>query len=537
MRKVKFIISVLLVLSLLCSLCACSSDKDDPSQQIINYNIDNEPVTLDPQVANDSGARLVILNIFEGLIRLDGNDMPILGAAKSYASNPTSTSFTFALRDDIKWSNGEKVTANDFVYGIQRALLPETGSDTASTLFCIKNAEKFNKGKAKTGDLGVTAIDESTILFELEYSNADFPRLLATPPTMPCNEKFFKETKGQYGRESDMIISNGPFAVRSAYGWEHGDNIKLRANENYTGENAVVPAGVDITIGNTPKNAYDAISNGTLDCYALNGDDVASAKANGFTIKSYDDTTWGLCFNLKDDTMKNENIRKAFITSLNRSYILDSIPERFKPTGNIIPDSAMVGDKSYRSVAGGDMYLKQSDNAKKLFAEGMSELEISALPQIEILCLDDSSTQQMVNNMIETWNKNTGYYFNKKPLSRGELEDAVSSGDYQLALAPLKSNGISPSDTLELFRSNSSGNIAGLESGGYDKLLDIISGSSDSDSIETVIKAEKYLNNHAIFYPLCTESRYYASAPNVTNVIFHQYGAEVDFTLATKVPQ
>lgn len=290
MKNIKIIDSLFLTVVLLLSLCGCSDDSNSPSEQIIKYNIENEPITLDPQVADDSASRLVILNIFEGLMRLDENDRAVLGAAESYKANSDCTQYEFVLRDNAKWNDGTALTAEDFRYGIIRALSPETGSETVEELYCIKNAENFHNGKAKESELGIS-VSDNKISFELEYSDEAFPKVLTSPPTMPCNEKFFISTKGQYGREDKFILSNGAFYIKE-YGWTHSESISLRNNKNYTGDKKAIPAEVDISIGSI-DNGYTAISDGRVDCYAISGSDLENAKNSGMTIKAYDDTTWG----------------------------------------------------------------------------------------------------------------------------------------------------------------------------------------------------------------------------------------------------
>lgn len=528
MKIIKSILTGILVMSLIFSLCACFDNDDAMSEQIIKYNVESEPITLDPQIADDNASKLVILNIFEGLMRLNENDRVVFGVAESYQNNNDYTQYKFVLRDGVKWNDGTDLTAEDFRYGIVRALSPETDSQTIEELYCIKNAENFHNGKAKESELGID-ISGNMITFDLEYSDEDFPKVLTTAPTMPCNENFFLSTKGQYGREDEMILSNGAFYVKR-YGWTHGESIKLRNNENYVGDKKAIPAGVDISIGNI-DNGFKAIYDGIVDCYAISGSDFENAKNSGMTVKEYDDITWGICFNMQNKIMQNDNIRKGLLTSLNRENIEKLVPEHYNPTNGIVPKSIEVGSQNYRTKAG-EMYIKQDRNSKHYFYDGMKELEITKL-DIEILCPDDKEIQPMINEMIQRWNENTGYYFNKNPVSSSELEYAASIGDYTVAFLPIQSSGSSPFDTLKKFRSNESGNVSGLNSDEYDSYISNIENSSDSQSLDMIIKAEKYLCDNAVFYPICTETRYYASAENVSGIIFHQFGAEADFRYAT----
>lgn len=535
MKRIKKLFCLILVCVIAVSLCSCSDSDNDPENQIIYYNIDNEPITLDPQIADDSGARLIILNIFEGLVRIDGNGSAVPGVAETWEKSDDDTVYTFHLRSDACWNDGTPVTADDFVFGITRTLLPDTGSSTASTLFCIKNAEEVHNGTLPSTSLGIKAVDKHTLTIELEYSYDGFLKLLATAPTMPCNKTFFENSAGRYGRDDDMILSNGAFYVRDS-SWSHNEYIYLRRNSYYAGEDTPVPLGVNITIGEDTDNVCQAITDGQIDCYAIPNDEVSKAYELGFNMTSFGDTVWGIVFNTRTDTLNNSNIRCGLLSSLDRSFVLDSIPENCTAASDIVPHSAVIDGVSYRSLAGESFYIGYSDKASDILQKGLKELKTDTVSNLTVLCTDDSATRSIVNNIIETWNKFTGKYINKNPVSRSELNDCIYSGDYQVAVAPLAIDGDSPLDTLELFSGSDSKNISGFSDDIYDGYINLIRSNPDSSSLDTMVKAEKYINDNGVFYPLYLESRYYASASNVTGIIFHAYGAEADFFYATKIP-
>lgn len=235
---------------------------------------------------------------------------------------------------------------------------------------------------------------------------------------------------------------------------------------------------------------------------------------------------------MQNETMQNTNIRKGLLTALNRENIEQAVPEHYSVTKGVVPKSVELGSQNYRTKAG-EMYIKQDKNAKQYLYAGMQELELTRLTGIEIICPDDESLQPLINEILEDWNESTGYYFNKNPMSQSELEYAVSAGNYTVAFLPIQSNDNSPLDMLKKFQTNESGNVSGLSSEEYDSYIAEIENSSISESLDTIIKAERYLCDNAIFYPICTETRYYASAENITGVIFHQFGAEADFRYST----
>lgn len=534
MKILKKIIFLLICTALIFIPSACKNKSSVPQDEIINYMISTEPDTLDPQIASDSSAKMIIMNIFEGLVRIDENEAPTAGVAESWELSEDGTTYTFHLRKDAHWSNGDIVTAQDFLFGLQRTVYPQTGSPSAEVLFAIKNAQKVNKGESDISKLGVYVIDNFTLKIELEAYNPGFLSVLATAPAMPCHREFFEETGGQYGREAKKLLSNGAFYIRES-GWVQGEYINLRRNSEYSGSSEPIPAGINIKIAERPDNVCRAILNGEIDCYALPAAELKEAKENDFHITSFGDTVWGIAFNTENDILKNADVRKALLSSLDREYVLKELPEGCVNTSEIIPESAHLDGLSYRKSAGSVMSIEYSDKAASDLKKALKKLDADSLPKISILCTDDEPTQKIVNNIIETWNGVTGSYINKTPVSRAELNDMILSGEYRVVVAPLTSGGESPVDTLELFASDSKYNVAQLSDKLYDEKLNKI--KLNNSSLEEVIDAESYLCDNGIFYPLYLESRYYACASNVTGIVFHPYGAEIDFFKAAKISE
>ena len=533
MNRLKKITALLLAVMMCLGFCSCTEKEEKPEDQIILYRVDSEPDTLDPQIANDASAQLIIMNIFEGLVRLDENNDAVPGAAESWEISGDDLMYTFHLRENLKWNDGSALTAEDFVYGIRRAVQPQTASPTASTLFCIKNAESINKGKSDIDMLGVFAHDDNTLVIQLEYPDSDLLNLLATPPAMPCSKAFFEKAAGQYGRTDEKILSNGAFYIRED-GWAHDEYVYLRKNENYVGKDQPIPAGVNITIGETDTDICNAISSGETDCGAVSAAQANQAEKLGFHLKGFGDTIWGISFNTKDTVLQNSKIRNSLLSALDRDFILKELPENCTSSANIIPDSAELDGKQYRKLAGNVTYVP-SEKAAKLLAEGLEESELTTLSKITIVCSGDEKTQSFVNNIIQTWNDFTGGYFNKKPVALSELKDTAAGENYQIIIAPLTIQGNTPLSTLELFESTSRYNTASLISGTYDNFVGQIRTNLTAESAGTIKEAERYLLDEGIFYPLYVENRYYASAGNVTGIIFHPYGAEVDFFYAKKI--
>lgn len=532
MKPIKLLLLFLLCIALTLSTAACKNKTLTPEEQIIYYSIPFEPDSLDPQIANDSASRLIVMNIFEGLVRLDSYGKPASGVAKDWKTSDDETVYTFYLREDAHWSNGDPVTAEDFLYGLQRTLDPHTGSPAASTLYCIKNAEAVHLGKSPLSALGITA-NKNSLVITLEKPDSSFLTTLATPAAMPCQKAFFQSAGGQYGREDDKLISNGPFYVRAS-GWSHNEYIYLRKNPEYHGSETPVPAGVNIAIADAPENVCDAIEDGTVDCYALPGGELAQAEEKGLNLTSFGETVWGIAFNTENEVLSHPEIRRALLSAIDRRFVLQEVPEGCTETTDIIPDSVMLGGYSYRSHAPAGLSVPLSDNPRQELQKALKSCHVEELPALTILCTDDSATQKIVNNLIETWNTQTGCYINKNPVSASELNDAVLSGEFRIVIAPLMAGGSSPVDTISLFTSDSSYNVAGLKDARFDSMIESARELTGDALLHQIIESEEYLNDQAVFYPLYCENRYYACAPNVSGIIFHSYGAGVDFFFAKK---
>lgn len=529
--------SLLLAAAMIFSFSACKKSGPKNANKTIKYNLSAEPVTLDPQIAADSSSIITVQAIFEGLARLDKNGNAEPGTAESWEHNADSTEFTFHLRPDISWAPKKygAVKAKDFVFAFQRALNPTTASSTCTAMFCIKNAKQIHAGSIPASQLGVTAKDDKTLTVSLAYSCPDFPKLTALPVYMPCNESFFKSSEGRYGLESKYTLGNGPFCIDGAYGWEHGKYLNLARSSSYSGQTKPFPAAVDFTIGTLPDSVA-ALTGKTVDAAPISSSQIGAAKSSGCTLTSFRDTTWGLCFNTQSSVFKNLKVRSGFLQAFSRAKVLSHLPAGTSKAENILFPETMIDGQNYRALAGGPFYLKESTSAAQTLFAGLRELNLdsSSLDSVTVLCPDNSNIKLMLNEMIAAWNKQFSNYFNMKTMSLSSLESHVQSGDYEIAVCPVKPSDSSPLAMLSLFSSGSSSNPCSLKDSAYDSLLVSAQEKGGKEAAAVYAQAEKYLNQHAVFYPLYYEDSYYALAKGVTGIVFRPYGSGIDFLNAGK---
>ena len=204
----RFLCFLICIIVLLASVGCDNSYKD----AYIYFELNSIPSTLDPQLVQTDDEATVVRCLFDTLLRYNAEGELICSAAESYTKD--GLTYTFKLKKDATWTDGSSVTADDFCFGLIRAVDPETASPYAHTLSAIKNADKILAGKAKASSLGVTAVDDFTLKIELSQEDPEFLNTLTTPISMPCNQDFFNKAKATYGLSLDSILCNGSYYVR-----------------------------------------------------------------------------------------------------------------------------------------------------------------------------------------------------------------------------------------------------------------------------------------------------------------------------------
>src|SRR5215468_6121343 len=188
-----------------------------------------EPESLDPHKTSSVVEHNILDNLFEGLMVLDPSGSVALGAAERFSISEDGLTYTFRLRDNAKWSNGEPVTAPDFVYSLRRIEDPKTHSKYAEVLYPIKNAQEVNTGKAALTDLGVAAVDTRTLEITLKAPTPYFLQLLTHGSSLPVNERAVTRFGEEWLKPGNMV-SNGAYMLEDV---KPNSHIRIVKNPNY----------------------------------------------------------------------------------------------------------------------------------------------------------------------------------------------------------------------------------------------------------------------------------------------------------------
>ena len=520
------IISIFLTIILILTLTACNGNAGGANKDF-SYYLDSAVTSLDPQTAKGTDSMRVINAIFEGLCRLDANGRAVPGVAKVWISNPECTEYVFILRDDAKWDDGKPLVAQDFVYGMRRAVDPATKATGVDDLFNIKNAKNIYDGLQPLNDLGVEAPSDYILKITLEQGRKNLPEMTSTARFMPCREDFFVESAGRYGLEPDYLITNGPFEFYSSYSWDPGKSIKLSSAPNYYGE--VKPAGLTFYFEKPAELSDDpvaALTGGSADILSLTKAEASKAADAGCKIYSFNNSVTGLIFNSSADYLSSPELREIFVKSIDRRNLLTDLPTDNTEAADIVPGSIMWESKAYRDAAEKGLYVKQDDSAVGKLPAALSALQLEVVPPVTITCPDDPLSMEIVNRIIVSWNKKMGSYFNILPLPADQYFNAIYTGSYQVALYTVSSSSDTPYSFLKSFESTASPQL--LNSQAFDTLL-----HTAYTDISDFIGLEKFLNNQYIFYPILNDYSYYGMSTKVSNIKVYANN-NIDFIDAVK---
>lgn len=524
------ILSIMLIVT---CFTACGEVKGSDAGLV--FPIDKDPEYLDPQIISRVGSKNIIANCFEGLVTLNDKGEIVPGCAESWVISPDGLTYTFRLRQNCQWrvsiyagpliglsskqTNSLPVTAHDFDFGITRALLPETKSPAAKALYCIKNAEKVNKGKASADSLGIRAIDDYTLEITLEKNDPDFLFTLSEPGCMPCNETFFEATGGRYGLAVKYLIYNGPFYINN---WVDNVSVSIRKNDYYYDAENTLPRSVYFSINNEQDTRLDKLKDKTYSVSPLTYDQAQEiADKKKYTVVPFDSSILSLIFNCGDEVLKNKNIRRAIVSSIDYD-VLQAEMGTLTAKG-IVPDTMSIGTQRYRDIAS-DVPVYKHSAPSELFDKGLDALDAYKC-EISIICTEEY--ESAVRKLMQSWQAVLGFRCGIfiEVVSESDLKSRIESKNYQIALVPLTYSTNTAFNALESYTSTSEENIVNFSDKKYDSMINDIKHTMGlSETARKTEKAEKYLIDSGVMVPLYAKEIYMGLAKGVSGTYFNLTG-------------
>ncbi len=510
---------ILLILAVLLIFSGCGENKN------LGFDISSGVHSFDPQLAKSDSELIIIKNCFQGLLDKDENGALIPGIAESYEISENGLEYTFHIKENLFWNDGETpITANDFVFGFKRLFSPETSAPSRSDFYNILNSEDIANGNNASKKLGVAAIDNYTLKITLEHEDPLFPDLLTNAAAMPCNEEFFKSTKGRYGLGLSYTLFNGAYYIRRIF----NSSYVLSPNEQSDIANTTYK-NIYLFVKDNPKaEAVSRLSDNTVDAAVINFSDKQELIENGFSINESENTVWMLAFNTKNENLSNKKIRKAIAYSIDKAPLKDKVESNYRIAESYVPESVTLNGNSYRKAVGESFsgFEYDAKMASDLLKSGREELDISRLSSLTIICTEEFiPAMGFVQKSIQN---NLDIFVNLIPMSDSELSSAVSSGNYDLALVSLTPQYDNPNAVFSFF--TNSNNYCGYANPDFNEAVSNASHLYSYDEMaDGYSVAEQMLLQDMPALPLFYETSYFATSPNISGINYSVFGGHIVF--------
>lgn len=527
------------------SFSGCSSDN---GRFDFIYPFSGDVKSFDPQIASTADEFLIIENCFEGLVRVMDDGTVKSGVAENWNVSDDGKTYTFNLRKGAKWhieedskteelfgnSVNPDITANDFVFALQRAADKNTNAPLFSSISNIKNASKIHSGKMNTSKLGVKALDDYTLEIQLNSPDSSFINVLSTAIAMPCSESFFNATKGRYGLGPEYSVFNGQFYLSSIL----EKSYILKNNAQYVGESKSAVTDITLNITNENSDIAKNLKSGYYDAAYITGQEYHQLKDSGITATGYSDTTVAFILNKNKIILSEKELRQAVCLSLS-DIDLSQREYLSKATGYTPPSCTIGGESAVDAV--GNINTKQNiERARELWKRGLEKLNTT---QADFKVIVPEEYDDIAKELVQGIQKGIGqvssygeddtpvsFSLKIEALSEDDFNTAFSNGDYDLALYKFSA---SSQNALNFLDSIINGNYAGNIIDAQTALKKAQSASADKLA-SSVKKCEKALLSDYSIKPVFYESSYYAQAKGVNDIQFHPGSGRVCFVYAQR---
>ena len=528
-RKLVLFAGILLMLVMIVTGCSSPADKaegkniENPKKKILRANNGSEPGSLDPALAQGTHESWILENIFEGLMTFNENGELVEGMAESYKVSEDGTTYIFTLRDEITWTNGDPVTAEDFEYSWKRALAPETAGNYASILYYIKGAETYNTGKGPANDVLITALDKKTLEVTLETPITYFLELTAFYTYFPIN-KNVAETNPDWAKNPDTYVSNGPFKLVE---WKHNDKIMLEKNKYYHNAKKIKLDGIDLDILEDQNTAWQKYQGGEYDLLI----DVPASVINQFKQAGNPELEIGLqigtyYYNVNPyvQPFNNAKVRKGLSMAINRETIVEQVTQggQIPAVGIIPPGMADENGNDFRKSVG-DLVEYDTEKAKKLFDEGLAEegMTIEKFNNSDFVILYNTAESQkkIAQAIQEMWRELFGIKIGLENVDFQIKINREQSGDYQVSRSGWMVDFMDPVAFLDLWCSDGAFNDAKYNNPKYDELIKKAKSTNDQSVRMAAMKeAEVILMEDMPVIPIYFYTQPYTIKSNVTGI-------------------
>lgn len=511
------------------------------SEQVLNISTNSVVVGLNPLVNTSAPDNNAHNMIYDPLVRdrsaKDNTDEIVPAAAESWDVSEDGLTYTFHMNPDAKWSDGSKVTANDFEFTFKQMADPNTAA-TNAWLFdgVIVNFSEALYNNGKTPDeIGVKALDEETLEIQLVHPASYFLQLVAGS-AYPVNQAKYEEYGSEYGTAPDKTVYNGPLKVTS---WNQNTEMVLEKNDQYWGQEDMQLDKVNYKVIQESSTAVQAFINGELDVVSTSDTNwgktiTAAGDSQEMTVPSSAPDFF--MFNLKNEYLSNTKIRQALSIAFDRQEMVDTLRDGMSvPIYSMMPDTMKVGDKTYTELVDGKNYFvtqmqEEYTDPKALLQEGLAELGKSTDPSQMTIRYASRGTTELSKKigewMKQVWEEKLGINVQIDMMEWNIMWDKIDAGDYDIACGGWGPYYNEPSALLQLFEPVNgyfNADKTGWNNEDSQKFTELLNQAKDvvddKEKAEIYLQAEQLVVGNALIAPMYLE----ASPTYVKNYVKNYY--------------
>ena len=546
MQKIKKFTLAAVSVSAAFLLAACGSQQSSSpaskDKQVLKLSAAAPLDTIDISKATGYGQTG---NVFESFYRLGKNGQPAAGLAKSGTVSKDGKTWTFKLRSNAKWSNGEKITAQDFVYSWRRTINSKTASPYAYLFSGIKNADEIIAGKKSPSSLGIKALNQETVQVKLNRPIAYFKVLMAYPLFGPQNEAFIKKTGKKYSTSSKYMLYSGPFKIT---GWKGtNDTWSFVKNNQYWDKQAVKLSKISYQVVKTTNTGYQLYQQGKLDLTPLSSEQVKQLKKNkDFKTYPYSYVAFlAYNFQAKDATVKkalnNKNIRLALSLSLDRKILTSKV----FGDGSSVPTGFVASGLAYDPANNEDFAKEQKvantvdyneKLAEKYWKTGLKELGLKKL-NLTLLASNESTNADALTQYLQSqWTKVlSGINVKVNSIPSKNAYTKASSGDFDIYVSGWGGDFSDPMTFMQILQKGTSYNYGKWNNAEYNSLIKKAL-TTDANDVnkrwQDLVKAAQVANADQAVSPIYQQTTAYLQNSKVKGIIHNNAGTQWSYKYA-----
>jgi len=505
---------------------------DFETKTITRY-LTQEPPQLDSTRATDTVSGFVLGHVTEGLLRYGPNGGIRAGVAERWDIRPEGA--TFWLREDARWSDGQPVTAHDFVFAWRKVVDPANASEYAFIMYHVKNAEAINSGQLPSEVLGVRAVSDRVLEVDFERPVAFFDKLVAFGVYSPVREDFYESRAGRYGADAEELLYNGPFTMTR---WVHGAHVRLEKNPYYWNRDAIQLRVIDMPYITSDTTAIvNLFKDGAIVSAELGAEQLDDAMKLRWNLGRYNDGgLFYLDFNFRPERLtRNFHLRRALQLVNDTGELVNKVIALpgYRPGVSLFPSWLTGIEGPFHSEYPPPSVTPNVAQAREHLELAKEELRLEEIPPLVLLTGDTPTANKQAEYYQNLFMRTLGIEIRiDKQIFKQRL-DKMTAGDFDIVAAGWGPDYSDPLTYGDLYSSWNGSNRSKYNNPELDALVQVAQGSLDPKTrMDAFGEIQRIMIDDAVHLPNYERGIVYVQVPELKGVVYRTISPDPDYSYA-----